>query len=149
MSRALINRVPKAHKGYKERCPWCPVKAQYQDDYWGFRSLLNSPSHESPKLSDIQKEFKDHKSCRTEKSRKEIKWPTLFSAITCWKRQDHKMPEEAHVKILSNACAVSSVMAHSPPWKKQGQGKKPGQIMCQNNNSIPREKGTNSRIYTE
>lgn len=139
MSRALINRVPKAHKGYKERCPWCPVKAQYQDDYWGFRSLLNSPSHESPKLSDIQKEFKDHKSCRTEKSRKEIKWPTLFSAITCWKRQDHKMPEEAHVKEFSQMHVLSAAWWHTVPHGRNKGREKP------RSNNVPEQQFNTQR----
>lgn len=117
MSRALINRVSKAHEGYEESCPQCPVKAQSQDDYRGFRRLLNSPSHKSPR------EFKDHKSRRTEKSRNEMKWPTLYSAITCWNRQNCKMPEEAHVEESSRMCVLSAVWQHSPPQKKQEQGK--------------------------
>lgn len=96
-----------------------------------------------------QKEFKHHKNCRTEKSKKVMKWPTLYSVITCWKRPNIKCQKGTYKGILSNACTVSSVTALSHPQKKQGQGKNSSQILSQYNSSVLREKGIYSRSYRE
>lgn len=147
MSKALINRLPKAHKGHKKNIPTVPLRPNPKMTTKALGTNWTLPVTSLQNW--YQKEFQHHKNCRTEKSKKEIKWPTLYSVITCWKSPNRKMPERHMQRNPQIACTVSCVTALRHPQKKQGQGKNSSQTLCQNNNSVPREKGTYSRSYRE
>lgn len=147
MQKALTSRLPKAHKGHKNYIPSVLLRpnpkmtTKVLGTYWTLQVTVSKTNPR--KNSNITK------TAELRKAKKQ--WSDLLYILLSHVERDRitECQKGTCKGILSNACTVSSVTVHSHPQKKPGQGKNSSQILCQNNSSVPREKGTYSRSYRE